>query len=148
MIEALIKDWKESYSLRDEKYPQQPIQVYEYDIWSFDQSEEYIKERLELHFPKDENEIPECSEEEMWVTEEKWEAKKKGHSRATKLFDSEREALSWIADQDHRTTKGTTFEDGYITKRTIDRRRCEGNWCNVAQFCEQYKKFKENNGGT
>ena len=147
VIEALIKDWKESYSLRDEKYPQQPIQVYEYDIWSFDQSEEYIKERLELHFPKDENEIPECSEEEMWVTEEKWEAKKKGHSRATKLFDSEREALSWIADQDHRTTKGTTFEDWDITQRPKDRRRCEANWCNVAEYCDQFKLYKENLSG-
>ena len=62
VIEALIKDWKESFALRDENYPQLPIQDYEYPIWSFDQSEEYIKQRLELHFPKDDT-IPECSDE-------------------------------------------------------------------------------------
>ena len=147
VIEALIKDWKESFALRDEKYPQLPIQDYEYSIWSFDQSEEYIKQRLELHFPKDENEIPECSDEEMWSTDPKWEAKKKGHKKATKLFDLEREANSWIAQQDHRATKGTTFEDWDITQRPPERKRCESNWCNVAEFCDQFKKYKENIDG-
>jgi len=146
VIEAIIKDWKESFALRDENYPQLPIQDYEYPIWSFDQSEEYIKKRLELHFPKDDT-IPECSDEEMWSTDPKWEAKKKGHTRATKLFDSEREALSWIADQDHRATKGTTYEDWDIKQRPVERKRCEANWCNVADFCDQFKTYKERLNG-
>ena len=146
VIEAYVKDWKESFALRDENYPQLSIQEYEYDLWSTDQSEEYIKSRIELHFPKD-GIFPDCSEEEMWSTKAKWEAKKKGHARATKLFESEREAFSWIADQDHRATRGTTYEDWDVTQRPVERRRCEGNWCNVAEFCEQFKKYKESKDG-
>ena len=147
VIEAYIKDWKESFALRDENYPQLPIQDYEYALWSFDQSEEYIKKRLELHFPEDEFYIPKCSDEEMWSTDAKWEAKKKGHTKATKLFNSEREALNWIADQDHRTTRGTTFEDWDIKQRPVERRRCEGNWCNVAEHCDQFAQYKESLNG-
>jgi len=146
VIEAVIKDWKESFALRDENYPQLPIVEYEYPIWSFDQSEQYIKERLQLHFPKDDT-IPECSDEEMWSSESKFEAKKKGHKKATKLFDSERDANNWIADQDHRSTKGTTFEDWDIIQRQSERRRCEGNWCNVSEYCDQFKKYKEKKDG-
>jgi hypothetical protein len=146
VIEAVIKDWKESFALRDENYPQLPIVEYEYPIWSFDQSEQYIKERLKLHFPKDDT-IPECSDEEMWSSESKFEAKKKGHKKATKLFDSERDANNWIADQDHRSTKGTTFEDWDIIQRPSERRRCEGNWCNVSEYCDQFKKYKEKRDG-
>ena len=146
VIEAVIKDWKESFALRDENYPQLPIVEYEYPIWSFDQSEQYIKERLKLHFPKDDT-IPECSDEEMWSSESKFEAKKKGHKKATKLFDSERDANNWIADQDHRSTKGTTFEDWDIIQRQSERRRCEGNWCNVSEYCDQFKKYKEKKDG-
>jgi hypothetical protein len=146
VIEAFIKDWKESFALRDENYPQLPIVEYEYPIWDFDQSEEYIKKRLQLHFPKDEL-IPECSDEEMWSSESKFEAKKKGHKKATKLFESERDAYNWIADQDHRSTKGTTFEDWDIIQRPSERRRCEGNWCNVSEYCEQFKKYKEKRDG-
>ena len=148
VIEALIKDWKESFSLRDENYPQLPIASYEYKIWDKEDLEKYVKERLGLHFPKDEDFIPECSDEEMWSTEPKYEAKKKGHTKATKLFDSERDANNWIADQDHRATKGTTFEDWDINKRPIERRRCQSNWCNVSSFCDQYQKFKESLIGT
>ena len=132
--------------MRDENYPQLPIVEYEYPIWSFDQSEQYIKERLQLHFPKDDT-IPECSDEEMWSSESKFEAKKKGHKKATKLFDSERDANNWIADQDHRSTKGTTFEDWDIIQRQSERRRCEGNWCNVSEYCDQFKKYKEKKDG-
>ncbi len=146
VIEAFIKDWKESFALRDENYPQLPIVEYEYPIWSFDQSEQYIKERLKIHFPKDDK-LPKCSDEEMWLSESKFEAKKKGHKKATKLFDSERDAYNWIADQDHRSTKGTTFEDWDIIERQSERRRCEGNWCNVAEYCEQFKKYKERQDG-
>ena len=65
----------------------------------------------------------------------------------TKLFESEREAFSWIADQDHRATRGTTYEDWDVIQRPVERRRCEGNWCNVAEFCEQFKKYKESKDG-
>tara|TARA_Y100001973_G_scaffold106295_1_gene183295 strand:- start:1975 stop:2901 length:927 start_codon:yes stop_codon:yes gene_type:complete len=142
VIWALIKDWKEADATRDPNYPQLPIMKYEYKLWEEEKIENYIKERVDLHFS---DAMPECSEDEMWVSKVKWEAKKKGHTRPTKLFDEEREAFSWIADQDHRATKGTTHEDWEITQRPSSRRRCEGNWCNVADFCDQYKKWKEQN---
>jgi len=147
VIEAFVKDWKESFAQRDENYPQLPIQDFEYNLWDFDQSEEYIRKRIELHYPKDENEIPECSDEEMWSTSPKWEAKKKGHKKATKLFDEEREAFSWIANQDHRATKGTTYEDWNISKRPVERKRCEANWCSVSEYCDQFKIYKETMDG-
>lgn len=142
VIWALIKDFKESEAQRNIEYPQLPIMKYEYPLWDEKKIEEYIEQRVDLHFSE---EMPECSEEEMWTTATKWEAKKKGHSRPTKLFDEEREAYSWIADQDHRATRGTTYEDWYISKRASSRRRCEGNWCNVAEYCDQFKKWKADN---
>ena len=139
-IWALIKDWKESEADRNLEYPQLPIMKYEYRLWDDDKCRQFITERVKHHFQKD---LPECSEEEMWATDPKYLATKKGHSRPTKIFDSERDALNWIADGDHRSTAGTTYEDWDITIRPSERRRCENNWCNVAEVCDQFKKYKE-----
>lgn len=139
IIWALIKDWKESEANRNPEYPQLPIMKYEYKLWDEEDTKKYIFDRVKLHYQE---EMPECTDEEMWSTEPKFLATKKGHSRPTKIFDSERDALSWIADGEHRSTKGTTYEDWDITIRASERRRCDNNWCNVAEVCDQYLKYK------
>tara|TARA_X000001382_G_scaffold46526_1_gene31463 strand:- start:622 stop:1518 length:897 start_codon:yes stop_codon:yes gene_type:complete len=139
VIGALVKDWSQANADRNPNYPQLPIQSYEYEIWEEDRIQKYIEERVELHYSDD---LPECTDEDMWTSDEKWEAKKKGHTRATKVFDTEREAQIWIAEGDHKNTRNTTIDDWDVTKRPSVRRRCESDWCGVARFCDQFAQYQ------
>ena len=56
-----------------------------------------------------------------------------------------REAQLWIADGDHRSTAGTTIDDWDVTERPRVRRRCEGNYCGVAEICTQFEIYRREN---
>ena len=62
----------------------------------------------------------------------KWALMKDGRKSAVKLFDSETEAMLYKQ----------TAKDGdalFIDHRKGEFTRCEGNFCGVAEFCDQYK---------
>jgi hypothetical protein len=72
-------------------------------------------------------ELPLCSAKERWQQDSRFALKKEGSERATKVFDSEAEAKA-------------SLKEGYVVEeRKGKASRCEGNYCNVAEFCSQYK---------
>jgi hypothetical protein len=88
-----------------------------------------------LHFGTEEHK---CTDEERWASEPKWEAIKANHAKPTKLFNSKEEAEDWVLSGDHIRTKGTTLEDWNIQQKPKIYRRCEDNWCGVAEYCTQH----------
>ena len=66
-----------------------------------------------------------------------WAVHKSGAKRATKLCDSEEEAKAYIEAQGGKDKLEIQFRPG-------ERTRCEGNYCSVAEFCEQFKGWKNN----
>lgn len=138
-IWGFVRDWTNALAERKQI---NALHKKEFKLWPEKKCEDYISERALLHFSEGE---PECSEKDMWLSPSKWEAKKKGHVKATKLFDTEREAQLWIADGDHRSTAGTTIDDWNVTERPRVRRRCEGNYCGVAEICSQFEIYRREN---
>jgi hypothetical protein len=75
-------------------------------------------------------ELPLCTAKERWQQPNKYVLKKEGSERAKRVFDSEAEAKASLLKE----------KEGYIVEvREGKASRCEGNYCNVAEFCSQYK---------
>lgn len=134
---ALIRDWSRRDAMNKESYPQAPIQVIDIPMWTFDRTEAFIKERVELHRASKvqadwEEELPLCTEDERWVRETKYAIKKEGRKTAVRVVDTEQEAKELLATM-------TEKDKGFIEIRKGEAVRCTGNFCGVAQWCSQYQ---------
>ena len=67
-----------------------------------------------------------------------WAVRKVGQKRALRVLDSEEDAIKymdWHNETDKAYNKKTNLE---IEFRQGEYNRCKGNYCSVAQFCQQY----------
>jgi hypothetical protein len=127
---ALIRDF--SRHEKREGYPASPIQMVDVPMWDNITAETYIRERLELHrnakVSHDFGEaLPECSPEERWQSETTYAVKRDGRKTAIRVFKSMEEAKE-LAQK----------EKGYVEERPGEPKRCTGNYCGVAIWCEQF----------
>lgn len=141
-IFAVIRDWSSSRAESDILYPRAPISRIDIPLWSHDELMSYLRERIRLHqeaeiLDRAGLELPYCTSEECWEMATKWAVKKPQNKRAYRVCDSEEEALE-VAQE-----AGPEYE---IDIRPGKRNRCEGNWCNVADRCNQWQEFLEING--
>jgi hypothetical protein len=143
-IIGLLRDWRKSEVERTEGYPPAPIQVMKIPVWDAAKATAYIRERVAVHqdaiarveFGEP---LPPCSDEERWAQPSSWAVIKKGNTRATKVFETEEAAEEGLKLYREKAKKGDVFE---IEHRPGKFSRCEGDWCGVAQWCEQWKKEK------
>merc|ERR1711991_1187696 len=66
-ISAVIRDWSDKKVSGN--YPDTMFPVFELPLWTEAQAENYIAERLSLHFAED---LPLCTEEERWMSSPKF----------------------------------------------------------------------------
>jgi hypothetical protein len=136
---ALIRDWNRREAQRKQDYPQAPIQIVNLRLWTPEETEEYVRSRLELHrvakvLSDWGDELPECTEEDKWIRETKYAVKKAGRKTAVRVFDSEAEAKEFM--------NGMIEKDkGFIEVRKGEPVRCTGNFCGVNQWCSQYQTY-------
>ena len=78
------------------------------------------------------NVIPLCTDEDMWKKEDKYAVMKKNRKTALRVLSSEEEAREYVSNIDGKLE---------IVKREGECSRCVGNYCGVADFCDQYKKL-------
>ena len=139
-ILTMLRDWKQS-EVGKPDYPDAPIMQIPVPLWSWEDTETYVEERIALHREAAYSaligeELPLCTAEEMWERPEKFAVMKSStHKRASRLLESMEEAIEWAADQ----------RNGMDSKHVIDHRpgkrvRCE-DWCEVSPFCSQYKEY-------
>ena len=138
---TFLRDWSRNTAKRDSSYPQQQILVVPVKLWSFEEQEEYIMDRVRTHQEAlydftNKNEMSDCSIEEKWQREDTWAVKKKTNIRALKVFDSYEDAKKLQED------KGDDYE---IEERKGIPVRCEDNYCRVNTWCSSYQKWKEDN---
>jgi hypothetical protein len=129
---ALIRDFSRHDTGRD-GYPQAPIHMVEVPMWDAVKAESYIRERLEMHrnskLSADFGEaLPECSAEERWMSETTYAVKREGRKTAIRVFKTIEEATDLAGK-----------EKGYVETRLGEPKRCTGNYCGVAQWCDQYQ---------
>lgn len=135
-IGAIIRDWSKREADRNPNYPQAPVVMIDIPLWSPEEQEVYVLERVALHQESVRQdawgeEPPACTAEEMWERPSAWAVIKRGLRRATKVCDTEAEAVE-LADK-----LGASVEH-----RPGERIRCE-NYCEVSAWCSQFRVYKE-----
>jgi hypothetical protein len=128
---ALVRDFSRHET--KEGYPKAPIEIVDIPMWDIVKTEAYVRERLNLHrdakvaadFGDD---LPPCSDEDRWQSETTYAVKRDGRKTAIRVFKSIDEATA-LAEK----------EKGYVETRLGEPRRCTGNYCGVAEWCEQYQ---------
>lgn len=134
-VVAIIRDWSARDAKTRDGYPQSPVTTIDIQLWPFEQREAFIKNRISLHsaanFSIETGEsLPACTAEEMWEKQTTYAVKKEGGVRAKSVHTTQEEAEQALA-------KGY-----FIEVRNGERTRC-GSYCQVSQFCEQFKKYNE-----
>ena len=129
---ALIRDFNR-HDVNREGYPKAPIHMVEIPMWDAVKAEAYVRERLEMHRHSKmaadfDEQLPECSPEERWMSETTYAVKREGRKTAIRVFKTIDEANELAAK-----------EKGYVETRLGEPKRCTGNYCGVAQWCDQYQ---------
>ena len=138
---AILRDWNRREAERRSDYPQAPIVFVDVPLWSYDERMSYLKERIKLHQEAQiafdvTGKLPLCSNEERWRKKDTWALKKKKLKRALKVFDSEESAHDYQeVYHQHRLHPSDATE---IEFRGGEYTRCQGNYCSVAEFCDQF----------
>jgi len=126
-IIALLRDHSMTQAKRDPEYPQLPIASVEIPMWSLEEAEHFINERVALH--QDEHPDP-CSDEDRWLSPSVYALKREGRKTAVKLYDSAKEALD-DAGAGH-----------FVEHRPGEYRRCQ-DYCNVSHGCPVFQGGKK-----
>ena len=128
---AVLRNWTKSQAERSSSYPQASIAEVKIKLWSDEEQDAYVKERVRLHrvaeLEKDFG-LPPCTPDEQWAKPSKW-AVYKGSSKRAKLFDTEDDAQEFAGQS----------RDCSVVERPATLTRCENNYCRVADFCDQWR---------
>jgi hypothetical protein len=135
-IVAIIRDWNRRDSNTRAGYPPAPVAVIDVPLWSLERREEYVRNRIHAHsealFAAETGQpIPPCSPEECWEKPTTYAVKKEGGVRAKIVCASKEEADEELV----KAGKGY-----FVETRLGERTRC-ANYCQVNQWCEQYKFY-------
>jgi hypothetical protein len=135
-IVAIIRDWSARDTVK-ESYPQSPIVTIDIPVWPMAEREAYIRERVHQHSSayfamETSGELPECSEEDMWEKPTMYAIMKVGGVRAKSVHKTLEEAQHAL-----NQVKGYNLE-----VRPGERTRC-AKFCQVSEFCNQYKQYLE-----
>jgi hypothetical protein len=82
-IIAIVRDWQRRQAAYDNGYPKAPVVRYPLPLWSFEEREAFIKERIEAHRVAEMNAalglpLPECTPHERWEREGSYAVMKVG----------------------------------------------------------------------
>ena len=132
-----VKDWSRHEAERKPDYPPQDIFIQNIPLWPIEQTEAFVTERIAAHEEARAGNLPDCTDEERWLRDDKFAVMKEKRVRAVRVFDSQEEAETFIAAQKD------------ADKHTIDHRRgqpirCE-QFCDVADYCDLFATFKQEN---
>jgi hypothetical protein len=125
-IYAFIRDWSMATSERSEDYPPTPGVTIDLPLWSFEEREAYVSERLKAHLDAREN-LPECSHEGRWPGGKSWQVWE--GNTLVDTFRLKRDATAALTvDSEMESVIGRY-------------RRCE-SFCPIAGHCDQYKDWQ------
>jgi len=127
-IIAILRDWKKGEAERKpESYPQTPIVRVEIPLWTLEEAEEFIIDRVQLHQYAQSGRPIHCTDEERWYTGTQYALMKDGGKRALKLYDARPEDVP---------------EGHYVQERPGEYRRC-ASYCEVRAFCPQAQETRD-----
>jgi len=137
-IIAITRDWnKNQYRRSGGNYPPSPISVIEVKLWTNEEQEEFVKERVSIHQDAEvgyliSNELPICTDAERWRRKDTYRVEKKGRKSAVRVLDTQDEADKFMEGHKDEKQMSIVFAKGECI-------RC-ADYCDVSEFCNQYKK--------
>ena len=118
---------------RSDGYPEAEAVMIDIPMWDSVTTEMYVRERLDMHRNAKVSmdfgdELPDCTDSERWQSETIYAVMREGRKTAIRLFKTIDEANE-LAEK----------EKGYVETRPGEPKRCTGNYCGVAEWCDQYQ---------
>jgi len=149
-IVAILRDWnKREHQRRGGDYPPSPVSVIPIELWSREKQLDYIRERINAHVKAETNHsigmpLPLCNAVDRWAKPTVYALKKENRKSAIKLYPTIAEA------EKGKKTIEAVVKNGAKIKYSIETRigentRCVGNYCGVAEFCDQFKSMEKKN---
>ena len=137
-IIAIARDWNKNQYLRSGgDYPPSPVTVLDIDLWSDEEQEDFIKQRVLIHQEAEvdyliNDKLPFCTDEERWRRKDTYRVEKKGRKTAVRVLDTQEEADEYV--EGHKDSK--------LLKIVLAKGECVrcANYCDVAEFCNQYNE--------
>ena len=136
-ILMIFTDWSPLAAQTAKDYPPKSIMVKTLPLWSLEYTENFIRNKISLlqqYLDADQEEMPECTPEELWQNPSQY-AYYKGDpatsKKATKLYDTLQEA------QSRKVQEGV----GYIVHRPGIVKRC--HWCPARSACLQANRLQQ-----
>ena len=94
-IIAIARDWNKNQYLRSGgDYPPSPVTVLDIDLWSDEEQEDFIKQRVSIHQEAEvdyliNDKLPFCTDEERWRRKDTYRVEKKGRKTAVRVLDTQ-----------------------------------------------------------
>ena len=141
-ILAMFRNWgKMNYIMnankKGSKYPNSVFKIIELRVWSPEECEEYIRQRVKIHYEASQRKkLPLCSFTERWAKPDAYAVMSETRKTAAKICYSRAAAEQYIEDNKAKLTNPK------IELRIDVGFKCKF-YCSVAKFCEQKKKREE-----
>ena len=137
---ALLKDHSPREAMYDKSYPQNPCYIFEFSVSDKNilEIDDFIRQKVEEYknyknLPDDE--IPRCSDSEVWKKPDEWAITKKGASRCVNggKFKNKAECDKAFLKYNPK--------DYYIDVRKGEFTRCN-SYCDCKEFCSFWKNLQ------
>ena len=137
----IFKDWSATQAQYGGNYPPNSIMEVDVPLWPREQAQAYILERVMVHQAA-RVELPECSDDERWLRDTKWAVRKGGNKSATKLHDTEADAITHVAElmaKDARVPYTVEYRPGTPTRCLY--------FCTPGRMglCDQFNQWRVDN---
>jgi len=141
-IVVMLSNWQKGEAKYKQNYPQSPIVIIPLRLWSPEECEAFIDKKLkdiieatQLDDKELATKFP-CSDKERWADSQGWVVMKYGGKKATKKFETEKEANEFWLAMDVKKRR-----EYFVEERKSDPTRCL-DWCEAATVCVQWRREK------
>lgn len=153
---AILDHWSKPKALQDGNYPKRDSKKFIIPMWSDEETEQYMHERIAMHKEAEklpDAELPVCTSEERWQKTTTYAVMKEGRTTAMRVVNSNVEALSyieWANKQFAEKNPTKNLPVLTITIRPGKDTRCETgkweghHWCPVREWCNFYQQLQGN----
>lgn len=137
-IVFIFRDWKKNEALKGGDYPESPILCVPANLWTPQEQNDYVDERVRVHQEAEyqrltEGILPPCTDEERWKSAAQFAVKKPKNKRARRVLGSYDEAAAYMKENN------LSGEEFVIEERPAEPKRCAGDWCPAAPWCDQWQ---------
>lgn len=131
-IIAILRDWSKLQASKSDNYPQAQVVQIPIRLWSNEEQEHFIRERIRLHQQADVKEPDICSPKERWRKEDSFAVMKDGRKSALRVLPTLNAAKEYLKEKNMQEGKGCL-----IVHRAGKDVRC-ADYCRVNKWCKHF----------